>query len=686
MKKLLCAILSLLLAASALGFTAFADPGDPNPLINSLYKLNVDKELTVGYFGGSITVGIGSTGNSTASNGYVTSPNSWRALTKAWLETTFPQATINERFAAISNTGSKYGVFRAEKHYIQDKAPDLNFIEMCANDNYDGIYPDPFTKGADEQYVYVESIVKKIYASNPKADIIFIITGSNGMLKNDAINNTTIFGTSYRQIADYYGIPVLYVGQKLAREIYLANGSSFPGSSDAAWLNYFADNVHPNNNGHAHYAETIKAFLSENLPTAQIPSASDYVNKPQPATSYCAANGKGALMLDADMILPDSTAFPSTEYLGGFRLSKGSDGYSPAMYDNTSGHVASFTFNAANIGIWVIASPAPNTTNIRYAIDGGSVQSLDLYRGDRTHKIFELATDLGAGTHSIRIFHNDANEIQIRGFLLWGIDGASPSFAAVPYIDPDDADVAIDGCDDFVFDPAKHSYTVAVSNTVGGSIVYPTVTFEGPDGYYAYEIVQAKGLNATAVLFLDNVGNYSFTFVKGAFTNERRTGAGYIAETADAAERTYGVLAGVQLADWIDLGKVRSIGFYGYLPESNTPVVRMSSAATLATLADFERRYYAMICDIASIDEQIVLKPFAVIDSTTYTGSAFTVVPSALNANDTYYGPKAAVEAFFYDGSIENGLFNPQSAADEQTALNYLAGQGKYAGIRKHTK
>lgn len=45
----------------------------PSPLNNTLYKIQKDKALTVGFFGGSVTVGTG------ASNQEGTS---WRALTR----------------------------------------------------------------------------------------------------------------------------------------------------------------------------------------------------------------------------------------------------------------------------------------------------------------------------------------------------------------------------------------------------------------------------------------------------------------------------------------------------------------------------------------------------------------------------------------------------------------------------
>ena len=74
----------------------------PSPLNNTLYKIQKDKALTVGFFGGSVTVGIG------ASN---QEGSSWRALTRDWLKSTFRKATITEVNASVGNAGSVFGVY-----------------------------------------------------------------------------------------------------------------------------------------------------------------------------------------------------------------------------------------------------------------------------------------------------------------------------------------------------------------------------------------------------------------------------------------------------------------------------------------------------------------------------------------------------------------------------------------------
>ncbi|MBR5528641.1 MAG: hypothetical protein IKV97_06510, partial [Clostridia bacterium] len=74
-------------------------------LSNTLSKLTDKKELTVAYFGGSVTVGHGATDRE---------KYSWRALTTKWLKENFPKANVTEVNAAIGATGSHLGAFRTE--------------------------------------------------------------------------------------------------------------------------------------------------------------------------------------------------------------------------------------------------------------------------------------------------------------------------------------------------------------------------------------------------------------------------------------------------------------------------------------------------------------------------------------------------------------------------------------------
>ena len=111
-------------------------------------KLANKKQLTIGYFGGSITAGAG------ASNAAKTS---WRARTTAWFKEHFPEAAITEVNAAIGGTGSDLGAFRCANDLLT-KDPDLVFIEFAVND---GGTPELRVKRS------MEGVVRQILTSNP---------------------------------------------------------------------------------------------------------------------------------------------------------------------------------------------------------------------------------------------------------------------------------------------------------------------------------------------------------------------------------------------------------------------------------------------------------------------------------------------------------------------------------------
>ena len=121
-------------------------------LTNTLYRLTNEKELTIAYFGGSITEGG--------------EENGWRRLTTKWFEQKFPGAKITEINAAIGGTGTDLGVYRCDRDVISHK-PNLTFIEFAVNDSV--------TKSEDLSRT-TEAIVRKLLASDPTMEIVFIFT------------------------------------------------------------------------------------------------------------------------------------------------------------------------------------------------------------------------------------------------------------------------------------------------------------------------------------------------------------------------------------------------------------------------------------------------------------------------------------------------------------------------------
>ncbi len=528
------------------------DTNKPEMLLNTLYKLNADKKLTVAYLGGSVTSGTGSTNSNT---------KSWRGITRDWFKSTFPNAQITEVNGAIGGTGAVFGVFRNQKQILDTAAgtPDLLFIETVINDSYDGTY-------ADNSYVrYTESIIKQTLAQNPKCDIILIVTGDSGTFAKDAASATPVTGLGYKALGEHYNIPVVYVGFELAHQIKNDFGANFSTSSEG-WKKYFdrngsIDGVHPNDNGYAHYAQTIiNQCLTPNLPTTFTPVAADYAVKTNPADAYCEAKGYGSVMIDADMVNP--AIFVNDTNKGGFTAASGSGLYGNTFKSVKEGDVVSFEFNSANLGIWTWSygtANGKNGTDMLVSIDGGEPKKVNVYRSYPNHKVYFLAKDLdNTKTHTVRIYHMDsANPIDIRWFLMWGMpEGQAPSIKTVPYFDfaTEEYSLTLGGEEFAEFDPKVFTYEIPVQLTAGQS--YPEVVFDVRDGYYGYALTQATDDNNVATLTVDNVGVYEFNFVNSNAVEIKGTTNSELGKSNGAVEFTEAAEYKLQLkaadAEWAD--------------------------------------------------------------------------------------------------------------------------------------
>lgn len=87
-------------------------------------KLTKDKKLRIVYFGGSITVGFGSTD---------VEEKSWRALSGKWFREMFPQAEIELIRSAVGESGTYLGVYRLDRDIISLRPDLLNMPLMTVH-------------------------------------------------------------------------------------------------------------------------------------------------------------------------------------------------------------------------------------------------------------------------------------------------------------------------------------------------------------------------------------------------------------------------------------------------------------------------------------------------------------------------------------------------------------------------
>ena len=176
-------------------------------LDNTVYKLKNNKKLNVLYYGGSVTVGVGSTDG-----------NSWAKLTEEWLKSTYPDAQITCTNSAIGGTGVYY-----------------------AYEDFD------YSQSA----YYLEMLIKRMNKQFPQTDIIVLLITDKGKMGKQFEN-----ADAHKAVANHYGIPCFDLGADLAKAVNDGKGT---------WEDYFTDYSHPSNKGYAVYTNTVIEGLKKLL-------------------------------------------------------------------------------------------------------------------------------------------------------------------------------------------------------------------------------------------------------------------------------------------------------------------------------------------------------------------------------------------------------------------------------------
>lgn len=205
-------------------------------LDNTYYKLTHDKDITVGYVGGSVTVGSGSSGDN------------WRTLTQKWMKTEFG-AKVHELTCMGGGISSVWNCAIYEKE-ILEKKPDLVFIESSINDylvgnnSNNGGYPKK-----DESAIILDTMIRRTWALCPNCDIIFVTVVNKDTLKGGNVN-----AEGHKATAKLENIMYLDVTDVVWQLV----GKEFEN-----WKPYFSDEVHPKQKGYIEYANYINAAVAK---------------------------------------------------------------------------------------------------------------------------------------------------------------------------------------------------------------------------------------------------------------------------------------------------------------------------------------------------------------------------------------------------------------------------------------
>ena len=387
-----------------------------SPLANTYKLLTLQKKLTIGYLGGSIT--SGSSAKKIIKNGAVFSEDgsmlsSYVNRVSAWFSEKFPDAKIETVNAGLSDTHSQFGLYRLEKTLMNTNGhdmPDLVFIEFTTND---WIYGEHTAEVIEKE---VESIVVNIRKINEYADIVFVATNTSS-LESSAVKQ------AHKAVADHYGLPFIDVGSVLQDK--KNNKGVGAESASNGTLYYTVDNLHPSALGYSVYLQEISNALKEHLDGLNLKSNKLYSYKDN-AVEPIFSKLISPVIISADKlkISGKATYYPLslTAMMYGTSVDKASsvrvaDSY--VKMENGSSVTASFSGNY--LGVLLLMSE--NNTEIEYSIDGGKWEDFAVDSSTLSHQryshtqAFSLKCSLSDGKHTVVIKAKGNSAVVLGGLL-----------------------------------------------------------------------------------------------------------------------------------------------------------------------------------------------------------------------------------------------------------------------------
>jgi lysophospholipase L1-like esterase len=322
--------------------------GDSGRLMNVFAKAHRGEPVTLGVIGGSITVGAFAT----------TRENSYAGRVLAWWREQFPRCEIRMVNAGVGGTGSMYGALRAGKDLLSS-APDFVVIEFAVNDNW--------TDG--EAF---EGLVRQILAQPnlPAVLLLFMMWEKGG---NDQ--------EMQAKVGAHYHLPMVSFRDALWPEM---------AAGRLKWSDYIVDTVHPTDAGHAAAARFITTMCHNALHAAPAGKTSAENSLPSP------------LFSDAFQHVGwrDAAALAPLENEG-WRLDFGNNDIPAWNSVGTPGRI-SFDWSGTGLVAVFAADAAYDPRRIRFCIDGGSFQTLDVLKQPK-RPIIVLAQNLAPGRHTVEL-------------------------------------------------------------------------------------------------------------------------------------------------------------------------------------------------------------------------------------------------------------------------------------------
>ena len=350
--------------------------GDIARIVQVIKKAKSGQDITVAFFGGSITQGCN------ASN----FEQCYASRTYRWFKNTFSDINVKYINAGVGATGSVIGVHRVENQVLSYN-PDIVFIDFAVNDK-NIIY---------DKKAY-ESLVRRILSmENPPAIVEVFMTNFDGSNVQD----------QQIEIGRKYNLPMISFRNTVYTEMI---------ENRLKWDEVGSDEVHPNDYGHFIISELLIDFMKNiynNLEELKV----NKIELGEPLFGEDYINGK--ILNNNNLICKEVSGFNLDNE--GFQVFK--NGW---KFDSTQGKEALLKASIEGNNIFLLFKKSIKDTagKLEIKVDGNNVITVDTFfgKGWGDYSATQVLVEKSLNTKheiEIRVINEDKPvEVNIMGFLV----------------------------------------------------------------------------------------------------------------------------------------------------------------------------------------------------------------------------------------------------------------------------
>lgn len=324
--------------------------------------------LRVGFIGGSITD--------------ARPRHNWPEPVIAWIKENYPQVRLYVENAAIGATGSELAVFRAE-HDLIERECDLVFVDYSVNDD---------DEPGEKRMRTREGLLRKLLQDG-RRDVVIVHTFRQAFYSEMIEGKVPASIADFEKLAEHYGIGSIWMGLYALEEVKRGR---------MRWEEWLPDGLHPTQRGSLSYAQSVIAFLENELSGRRNTVASDAVTwLPNPLNPNHWGKAYGLSFFEIETEGPwVIRRWPHIEWID--------------QVLETAAVGAKLAFNFTGCGLTLGFDFGKTSSEFRYRLDHGpwqtSVRDRPNWCGnDGWFRMYTIADDLVEGPHrfELEVIHGD---------------------------------------------------------------------------------------------------------------------------------------------------------------------------------------------------------------------------------------------------------------------------------------